>query len=125
MKTDRTTKTVLGIIVCLGLWSPQEGLALQEGRSSCNVLLSRDVCRVQAEAGDAETQLTMGVAYTHGVGVPEDDTEAIRWFRMAAEQGDARAQYSLGLMYVRGAGVAQNDARAYLWLNLAAAASLR
>ena len=51
MKTDRTTKALLGIIVFLGLWSPQTGMALQEGRSDCGGS-SLEVCRVQAEAGD-------------------------------------------------------------------------
>ena len=38
--------------------------------------------------------------YAHGEGVPEDDAEAVRWFRLAADQGDARAQGNLGAMYV-------------------------
>ena len=29
-------------------------------------------------------------------GVPEDDAEAVRWYRKAAEQGHAGAQYNLG-----------------------------
>jgi TPR repeat protein len=59
----------------------------------------------------------------NGEGVPEDDAEAVRWYRMAAEQGDADAHFNLGLKYEEGEGVVQNDARAYFWLNLATAAS--
>lgn len=33
-----------------------------------------------------------GERYYHGRGVPKDDSEASRWFRMAAERGHARAQ---------------------------------
>ena len=38
--------------------------------------------------------------YATGEGVPENDTEAVRWFRMAAEQGIADAQSYLGYMYL-------------------------
>jgi Asp-tRNA(Asn)/Glu-tRNA(Gln) amidotransferase A subunit family amidase len=61
--------------------------------------------------------------YANGYGVPEDDAEAVRWYRMAAEQGSADAQSNLGVMYANGEGVVQDDARAYLWFNLAVAAS--
>ena len=35
--------------------------------------------------------------YASGEGVPEDDKEAVKWYRLAAEQGYAQAQYNLGL----------------------------
>ena len=121
---DRTTKALLFIVLFfLSLGSPQAGMALQEGSSGCVFFSSLDVCRVQAEAGDATAQWNLGFAYDLGLGVSEDDAEAVRWYRMAAEQGNARAQNSLGLMYATGEGVVQDDARAYLWLNLAVAAS--
>ena len=37
--------------------------------------------------------------YQNGRGVPQDDAEAAKWFRLAAEQGDAEAQHNLGVMY--------------------------
>jgi len=109
-------------LVFLGLWSPQAGMALQEGSGDCN-LLSLEECRVQAEAGDASAQFNLGLMYDLGLGVAEDDGEAVRWYRMAAEQGYAAAQFNLGVIYADGEGVVQDDARAYLWLNLAVAAS--
>ena len=39
--------------------------------------------------------------YGAGRGVPQDDAEAVQWFRQAAEQGYAEAQYNLGIMYAR------------------------
>ena len=42
---------------------------------------------------------TWVVMYDNGRGVPQDDAEAVRWYRLAAEQGDAKAQYNLGEMY--------------------------
>ena len=45
--------------------------------------------RRQAEQGDVDAQFNLGGRYFRGVGVPEDDTEAARWLRLAAEQGHA------------------------------------
>ena len=74
------------VLVFLGLGSPQAGMALQEGSSVCS-FFSPEGCRVQAEAGDASAQYILGLMYANGFGVPEDDDEAVRWYRMAAEQG--------------------------------------
>jgi TPR repeat protein len=59
--------------------------------------------------------------YANGEGVPQDNTEAVRWFRLAAEQGMAEAQTSLGVRYALGEGVPEDDVLAYMWWNLAAA----
>jgi TPR repeat protein len=44
----------------------------------------------------------LGFMYDEGLGVAEDDAEAVRWFRLAAEQGYAWAQNNLGRMYYSG-----------------------
>ena len=53
--------------------------------------------------------------------MPQDDAEAVRWYRLAAEQGVPDAQFNLGIMYADGEGVPQDNATAYMWLNLATA----
>ena len=53
-----------------------------------------------------------------GRGVPQDDVEAVRLFRLAAAQGDARAQFTLGVMYANGRSVPQDDVQAHMWTNL-------
>ena len=58
--------------------------------------------------------------YDIGRGVPQDDAEAVRWYRLAAEQGDASAQYNLGVRYDDGLGVPLDDAEAVRWYRLAA-----
>ena len=58
--------------------------------------------------------------YSNGEGVPENDAEAVRWYRLAAEQGDATAQNNLGFMYARGEGVPEDDVEAVKWYRLAA-----
>ena len=62
-----------------------------------------------AEQGDAEAQISLGIMYDYGRGVPEDDTEAVKWYRKAAEQGVAKAQYNLGVMYTNGARACSLD----------------
>ena len=59
--------------------------------------------------------------YADGEGVPEDDEEAVWWYRLAAEQGYASAQTILGLMYANGEGVPEDLVLAYMWYNLSAA----
>jgi TPR repeat protein len=75
----------------------------------------------RAKQGDAYAQYNLGVAYAFGQGVPEDNKEAVKWYRLAAEQGHASAQYNLGLAYVKGKGVPEDTVIAYAWANLAGA----
>src|SRR5208283_752417 len=61
----------------------------------------------KAERGDAHSQVNLGVMYEHGKGVPQDYSEALKWYRKAAEQGNAIGQAYLGVMYDQGKGVPQ------------------
>ena len=79
-----------------------------------------DELRMLAEAGDAEAQVTLGLAYSFGRGVPQDDVTAVQWYRLAAAQGDADGQVNLGLMYADGRGVQEDDPEAVRWIRLAA-----
>lgn len=74
-----------------------------------------------ATEGDATAQFELGDRYFKGEGVPQDDGEAVRWFRLAAEQGHAEGQFILSLMYGAGRGVPQDYVAAHKWANLAAA----
>lgn len=73
-----------------------------------------------AEQGYAQAQGGLGMMYERGLGVKQDDFEAVKWFRKAAEQGDANAQVSLGVMYGNGRGVKQDDVEAVKWYRKAA-----
>ena len=59
--------------------------------------------------------------YVPGRGVPENDVEAVKWYRLAAEQGEASAQFALGVMYLEGSGVPESLVHAFAWWDLAAA----
>ena len=73
-----------------------------------------------AGQGDADAQYNLGLMYLNGWGVPQDDKEAVYWYKLAAEQGDAKAQYNLGVMYDVGERVTQDDKEAVRWYTLAA-----
>ena len=63
----------------------------------------------------------LGFMYQFGYGVPKEDKEAVRWYRLAADRGNAQAQKNLGFMYEFGRGVPQDFAQAHMWFNLAGA----
>ena len=73
-----------------------------------------------AEQGDADGQVNLGAMYSQGRGVPNDDAEAVRWFRLAADQGDADAQNTLGRLCGLGQGVPQDDEEGVNWFRRAA-----
>jgi hypothetical protein len=77
--------------------------------------------RALAEAGDSETQFALGAVYDHGLGGPEDDQEAAKWYRKAADQGHAWAQFRMGVMCQNGEGVPKDDKEAINWYRMAAA----
>lgn len=52
--------------------------------------------------------------------MPQDDTEAVRLYRLAADQGIAEAQGNLAWMYSEGRGVPKDDAEAVRFFRLAA-----
>lgn len=71
-----------------------------------------------AESGDARAQLSLGNLYRYGLGVPEDDAEAVKWFRKAAEQGNSQAQVNLAWLYGHGQGVPKDSAEAAKWYQM-------
>ena len=64
-----------------------------------------------------------GNAYRDGQGVPQDDAQAVTWWRKAAAQGYAPAMWALGNAYRIGRGVPKDAVSAYMWFNLGVATS--
>ena len=48
-----------------------------------------------AEQNFVAAQSILGRYYETGTGVPQDETEAVKWYRRAAEQGDEDAKQKL------------------------------
>ena len=68
-----------------------------------------------------EAQYNRGVMHATGQGQPQNDNEAVKWFRKAVEGGHVLAQCNLGVMYATGRGVPQDNAQAWAWFDIAAA----
>ena len=79
-----------------------------------------DEMKALAEQGNAGAQYNLGYMYDTGDGVPENDSEAVKWYRKAAEQGLAGPQFNLGIMYANGEGVPENESEAVKWYRKAA-----
>ena len=92
---------VMGAVVGTLFLVPEHGLAQAEvfradPCSSAVIYMSRLAGLIRcAETGYAPDQHTLGLMYAIGDGVPEDDEEAVRWYRLAAEQRHASASTTL------------------------------
>ena len=73
-----------------------------------------------AEKGSIFAQVSLGLRYMQGDGVPQDPAKAAALYRVAAERGSSVAQFHLGLAYRSGKGVEQDDAEANEWFRRAA-----
>jgi hypothetical protein len=60
-----------------------------------------------------------GFIYHEGKRVPQNSTEALKWYRLASDQGDPAAQFILGAMYDKGDGVSQDYKEVVKWYRLA------
>lgn len=63
----------------------------------------------KADAGDAEAETTLALAYHAGVLLKQNDADALRLLHKAADQGYMAAQESLGIFSEAGIGMEQPD----------------
>jgi len=82
--------------------------------------------RPLAEQGDSSAQFKLARIYLNGEGVPQDYSEALRWYCKSAEEGYAPAQFFLGLLLrsgreLYGPGIPHDSAEALKWFHRAAA----
>jgi TPR repeat protein len=73
-----------------------------------------------AEKGDTRAQVTIGVMYENGEGIPKDTAKAFEWYEKAANLGVPRVQYELGGKYAHGVNAQQDYAKALHWYRKAA-----
>jgi len=73
-----------------------------------------------AERGHAASEYNLAVMYEQGLGVPQDDQEAKKWYIKAADRGFADAEYRIGVMHRLGEGVPKDDKEAVKWFAKAA-----
>jgi TPR repeat protein len=73
-----------------------------------------------ANQGDVDAQISMGIRYSTGQGVEKDNVVAVKWFTKAVEQGSSDAQCFLGDMYAKGLGVIKDEVKAANLISMAA-----
>jgi Sel1 repeat len=64
-----------------------------------------------AQQGNADSQHTLAVMYSKGLGVRQDKTESVKRYRLAADQGHTVSQYSLAVDLMDGVGTKQTYQR--------------
>ena len=83
-----------------------------------------EILKPLAEQGNSQAQVTLGIMYDNGHGVPLDQTEAFNWYIKAAKQGDPIVQHDVGVKYFQGQGVDQDYQQAAYWWEQSANAGL-
>ena len=100
----------VALMLAPGAGAAQDFDAGQSAYSAGDYATALQELRPLAENGNASAQNTLGLMYSNGQGVPQDDSEAARLYRVAAEQGYAAAQFNLGFVYAIGLGIPRDDA---------------
>lgn len=117
-----TTRLLLAIT--LSVWFSAPGWAgYAEGKAAFDrgdYETALETFQPLAESEDNNAQYHLGILYRNGWGVPQDDNEAARWFRLAAHQDHIAAQYTLGYMYQHGQGLTADIEEAKRWYRKAA-----
>ncbi|MGQ0657676.1 MAG: SPOR domain-containing protein [Chromatiales bacterium] len=97
--------------------------SLEEGKAA---YLAKDydlafrILQPLANQGDAAAQVTLGIMYDYGQGVPEDDAKALDWYSKAALHGTSNLQHNLGVKYFEGVDVPRDYRQAENWWRMAA-----
>lgn len=75
------------------------GIEIDVDKSDEMYLEVAEILKELAENGDPEAQGNLGVMYSSGRGVPENNNLATKWYTRAAEQGYTFIQVNLGQQY--------------------------
>ena len=71
---------------------------------------------IKQGSSNGKPEYNIGLLYTGGRGVPKDEVEALRWYRIAARKGNEKAMSSIGVYYEEGdGGLSVNYAEALKW----------
>ncbi|MEP4079844.1 tetratricopeptide repeat protein [Haloferula sp.] len=71
--------------------------------------------RASADEGHADSQFNVALMFEKGIGVKQDEKEALSWYEKAAKQGNSAAQFNLGVLYENGRGCKVDFAKANEW----------
>ena len=79
-----------------------------------------DLYRHLSGKGDAWAMFRLGTSYAKGIGVRQNDTEALNWLQQAANRDYPEAYMALGMMYSDGMAFAPDYRIAYTWFSKSA-----
>ena len=88
-----------------------------------NIKYNEDIINFLKESEtkeDPQFQYILGEIYSEGLGVEEDNNEAIRWYEKSANHGNSNGEYGLGILYYLGEGIEQDYKKAMEWLRKSA-----
>ena len=105
---------------------PVENLELMLKKSSVSQARGKELLYIAmeeiqkaAEQNNPDAQYVLGLLYREGIGAPQSDTKALKWFEKAAKQNHSDAQHELGSIYYE-EGVHQSVTEALKWFKKAA-----
>ena len=89
------SRTVLASLLCSMFLALSPVAYSEAGKNEAtnpgdSAAVSIEALRARAERGDAEAQFMLGERHFLGKGVPQNEREAAKWYRLAAEQGIAQ-----------------------------------
>lgn len=96
------------------------GLTVEKSESSPTVPSPTASETTPANAAQAQALYQKGLDYALGRGVPQSDTETVRYYQQAAELGLPEAQHNLAVRYMLGKGTAKDPVKAAEWYATAA-----
>lgn len=73
-----------------------------------------------AESGHPAAQYNIGVMHEWGNGVPQNNSQALKWYKRSAERFHKDAQNNLGALYSKGEGTEQDFVEALKWFIISA-----
>lgn len=74
----------------------------------------------RAILGETEAQYKLAQKLSIGDGLPENDAEALKWYKKAADSGHPKAAMTMARLYFTGEGMEQDDAKGAEWMMRAA-----
>jgi TPR repeat protein len=81
-----------------------------------NYVAAKELWESLAARGNTTAMINLANLFQQGIGVDEDDQQALKFITQAAEKGDARAQYELGIEYEKGILLTRDIQQAAKWL---------
>jgi len=121
--THRANFFLVRSVLALAMFRPAIAGPLEDGYAAyrnSDYAAAMNYWRPLAEQNNAVAQVNLGLMYRKGLGVPQDNMQALVWYRKAADQGNDIAQLRLSLMYEGGLGAPQDYVQARMWANIAA-----